>query len=192
MYPASTAVLLLGFCPNQFHQKLRAQLVYRPGRKWKANLFARFLHRELRSFRREEIWRAEPEITKKQKLGNQKHILVFVKRVCFLYYLSLLFFSPESATMLVRTAFLLSVVATAALALDPSSSPTPAPTAYVPEPLDYETLTRSGGTKDGLFNYRQTYPEKRNYGPADWGKVECENINTCKGWPTNWESEYCN
>lgn len=42
--------------------------------------------------------------------------------------------------------------------------------------------------RDGTFNYRETVPSKLDFGPPDWGKVRCNDINTCPGWPTNWES----
>lgn len=36
-----------------------------------------------------------------------------------------------------------------------------------------------------IFNYGGTVGS--NYGPADWGKVTCENPETCPGWPDDWE-----
>lgn len=66
-------------------------------------------------------------------------------------------------------------------------------------------------TSNDRFNYNETDWESRDFGPADWGEVECNNVNNCvsnqrflffnlwkqqtpyflcfqqPGWPTNWD-----
>jgi len=37
------------------------------------------------------------------------------------------------------------------------------------------------------FNYDQTDIEARSFGPADWSQVSCDDVETCPGWPTNFE-----
>ncbi|VEU45346.1 unnamed protein product [Pseudo-nitzschia multistriata] len=43
-----------------------------------------------------------------------------------------------------------------------------------------------GGARADDFNYRSTQGD--NYGPNDWNKVRCGNLETCDGWPDKHES----
>lgn len=38
--------------------------------------------------------------------------------------------------------------------------------------------------QEDLFNYRET--EGNDYGPRDWEEVECDDTDTCPGWPEKW------
>lgn len=44
-------------------------------------------------------------------------------------------------------------------------------------------LARSGsGQNEDQFNYRETVGN--DYGPRDWGSVECEDLETCVSYPS--------
>lgn len=41
------------------------------------------------------------------------------------------------------------------------------------------------GSNDDRFNYDQT--DGRDFGPRDWSRVTCDDVDRCQGWPDDWE-----
>ena len=43
-------------------------------------------------------------------------------------------------------------------------------------------------SQDDLFNYDSTrnWEEGTDYGPREWDQVECDDVETCHGWPEKW------
>mmetsp|Transcript_20140 Transcript_20140/g.33400 ORF Transcript_20140/g.33400 Transcript_20140/m.33400 type:complete len:589 (-) Transcript_20140:285-2051(-) len=42
------------------------------------------------------------------------------------------------------------------------------------------------GGNDDTFNYKNTDEDDREFGPEDWDRVECDDLDSCKGWPEDW------
>lgn len=51
--------------------------------------------------------------------------------------------------------------------------------------LGLALVAAAAAVEEDTFNYGATVGN--NYGPSDWGRVTCDKVETCPGWPDNWE-----
>lgn len=46
------------------------------------------------------------------------------------------------------------------------------------------------GGNDETFTYKETDEADEEYGPEDWNRVGCDDLDQCAGWPDDWELGY--